>query len=179
MLDCIDRQWGVPGREADSRSLRSILGSFATGVVIVTTLDAKDQPVGVTANSFSSVSMDPPLVSWCLKTNSYSLPAFRHSKRFAINVLGSPHIDRCHRFAQGHAEKWRDVEFHAGKSGCPLFDDAIATIECNLYSEHEAGDHIILIGEIVQARAVENHRPLVFYRGGYYGLDNGFVHHGK
>src|SRR6185437_2184725 len=92
-----------------TQTMRSVLGAFATGVVIVTTYDKNGDPVGITANSFSSVSLDPPLVSWCLRSNSYSLPAFRQSKRFAINVLGAGATDLCRRFASSHAAKWQGL----------------------------------------------------------------------
>lgn len=155
---------------SDSRALRSILGSFATGVTIATTVDSALDPVGVTANSFSSVSMEPPLVSWCLKGNSYSLPAFRHSQSFAINVLGAADVELCRRFAQSHAHKWRDIIYKEGFNGCPLLAQAIATIECKLVAEHEAGDHVILIGQVERANAADAAQPLVFYRGRFYDL---------
>lgn len=163
----------------DARNLRSILGSFATGVTIVTTLNERDEPVGVTANSFSSVSLDPPLVSWCLRDNSQSLPAFRRSQRFAINILGAADLGLCKRFAKADPHKWRDVSHLAGENGCPVLAEAIAVIECRLVAEHKAGDHVILIGQVDQARADEM-PPLVFYRGRFYGLeDAGAVRAGK
>jgi flavin reductase (DIM6/NTAB) family NADH-FMN oxidoreductase RutF len=156
---------------ADARELRSTLGSFATGVTIATTMDAELGPVGVTANSFSSVSIDPPLVSWCLKQGSYSLPAFRRSQRFAINVLGASHIELCRRFAQSHSQKWDGINYRAGSSGCPNLVEAIAIFECRIVAEHEAGDHVILLGQIEMAHADTSAEPLVFYRGAYTTLE--------
>ena len=158
----------LPGIKA--QALRSVLGTFATGVVIATTCDAKGTPIGITANSFSSVSLDPPLVSWCLKTSSYSLPAFRQSRRFAINVLGAEHVHLCKRFALPSAYKWQDLEYHSGEYGCPLLKHAIATLECRLFAEHEAGDHFILIGQVEKAETTHSAAPLVLYRGGFYDL---------
>lgn len=157
----------------DASTLRSVLGSFATGVVVVTTMDAGAQPVGVTANSFSSVSLDPPLVSWCLRRDSYSLAAFRSAGCFVINVLGADHASLCRCFALAGADKWHGVAFGRGELGCPVLEDSIATLECRLAAEHEAGDHVILIGEVGVARAVDGRHPLIFYRGGYYGLRGG------
>lgn len=152
------------------RALRSILGSFATGVAVVTTRDSAGQPVGVTANSFTSVSMVPPLISWCLRSNSYSLPAFRHSRRFAINILGSAHGELCRRFAAGGADKWDGLVPKFGIEDCPLISDAIATLECELVAEHHAGDHIILIGRVERATSDDDAPPLVFFRGRFHGL---------
>jgi flavin reductase (DIM6/NTAB) family NADH-FMN oxidoreductase RutF len=155
---------------SDVRALRSILGSFATGVTIATTRDAVSQPVGVTANSFTSVSMKPPLVSWCLRSDSFSLPAFRQARRFAINILGASHVDLCRRFASGGSSKWCGLTPKLGIEGCPLLSEAIATLECRLVAEHEAGDHSILVGQVEDAWAEGEALPLVFYRGGFYDL---------
>jgi flavin reductase (DIM6/NTAB) family NADH-FMN oxidoreductase RutF len=155
---------------SDARALRSIFGSFATGVTIATTIDAEVGPVGVTANSFTSVSMTPPLVSWCLRNDSFSLPAFRRARRFAINILGSSHVDLCRRFATAGSSKWCGLTPKRGIDGCPLLSEAIATVECRLVAEHEAGDHSILVGEVEDAWAAGDALPLVFYRGGFYDL---------
>jgi flavin reductase (DIM6/NTAB) family NADH-FMN oxidoreductase RutF len=156
--------------QINAPSLRSVLGTFATGVVVATTFDENDKPVGITANSFSSVSLDPPLVCWCLKSNSYSLPAFRQSRRFAINVLGAEHVHLCKRFALASAYKWQDLRYHIGERGCPLLAHSIATLECKLFAEHEAGDHFILIGQVEKAEATQSAAPLVVYRGDFYDL---------
>ena len=154
----------------DSKQLRSVLGSYPTGVTIVTTVDALAQPVGVTVNSFASLSLDPPLVSWCLRRSSYSLLAFRHSRRFTINVLGSSHSALCTRFAKGDPNKWHGIPFQLGGNGCPSLEQSIAALECTHVGEHDAGDHVLFIGEIKQAWAAQGAHPLVFFRGGYYEL---------
>ena len=163
-------RYQTPADPLDGRALRSILGSFATGVTVATTVGANSKPVGVTANSFSSVSMVPPLISWCLKQSSHSLSAFRHSRRFTINVLGASDVELCLRFAEAHPYKWCGLAHHQGTNGCPVLAQAIATIECRLSAEHEAGDHVILIGEVERAEAKDFAQPLVFYRGQYYDL---------
>ena len=153
-----------------AQTMRAVLGTFATGVVVVTTYDKNGCPVGITANSFSSVSLDPPLVSWCLRSNSYSLPAFRHSRRFAINVLGAGGTDLCRRFALSHASKWQGIDHHRGEHGCPLLAQSIAILECSLVAEHEAGDHLIIVGRVAKAETDHSAFPLVVYRGGFYDL---------
>jgi flavin reductase (DIM6/NTAB) family NADH-FMN oxidoreductase RutF len=114
--------------------------------------------------------MVPPLVSWCLKQSSYSLAAFRHARRFAINVLGATDVELCQRFAESHGYKWCGLAHYQGANGCPILAQAIATVECRLVAEHEAGDHVILIGEVERAEAADAAQPLVFYRGRYYDL---------
>jgi flavin reductase (DIM6/NTAB) family NADH-FMN oxidoreductase RutF len=155
----------------DPKQLRSILGSYATGVTVVTTVDACEAPVGVTANSFTSVSLEPPLVSWCLRRDSYSLFAFRRSRRYTINVLGSSHKELCAQFAKGGPQKWRGIAYRLGENGCPILEQAIATVECKTVGEYDAGDHIILIGEVGRASAENVAQPLVFFRGRYYQLN--------
>lgn len=154
----------------DAKHLRGVLGSYPTGVTIVTTVDALAQPIGVTVNSFASLSLDPPLISWCLRRTSYSLPAFRHSRRFIINVLGASHGALCLRFAKGDAHKWQGVDFRPGANGCPSLAEAIATLECTHVGEYDTGDHVLMIGEITRAWAIHGAHPLVFFRGGYYEL---------
>jgi flavin reductase (DIM6/NTAB) family NADH-FMN oxidoreductase RutF len=153
-----------------TQTMRSVLGAFATGVVVVTTYGETGEPVGITANSFSSVSLEPPLVSWCLRLNSYSLRAFRHSRRFAINILGAGGTDLCRRFASANAHKWRDLEHFKGEHECPLLAQSIATLECTLVAEHEAGDHLIIVGRVEKAETDYAAFPLVVYRGGFYDL---------
>jgi flavin reductase (DIM6/NTAB) family NADH-FMN oxidoreductase RutF len=153
-----------------TQTMRSVLGAFATGVVVVTTYGEAGEPVGITANSFSSVSLDPPLVSWCLRVNSYSLAAFRHSRRFAINVLGAGGTDLCRRFASANEHKWRDIQHYKGEHECPLLAESIATLECSLVAEYEAGDHLIFIGRVEKAETDHSAFPLVVYRGGFYDL---------
>lgn len=150
----------------DPRQLRNALGHFATGVTIVTTLDAEREPVGVTVNSFSSVSLEPPLVLWSLARKSWSLPAFENAEHFAIHVLGSDQQDLSDRFARASSDKFGAVETRPGLGDVPLLNGCAAVFECTTEHRYDGGDHIILVGR-VQAFSVCDKAPLLFYRGRY------------
>lgn len=159
-------------REAvDAAKLRQCLGVFPTGVTVITTLDHAQEPVGVTANSFNSVSLDPPLILWALRTNSFSLPAFRTSGRFAVNILTQDQKDLSSRFAKGGPDKWRGVDWREGVTGAPVFPGSAGVIECQTYSEHLAGDHMIFIGEVISFEVNDADDPLVYHRGRYRALE--------
>lgn len=159
------------GVEAEARaSLRAVLGRFATGVAVVTTFDAGGAPVGITANSFSSVSLEPPLVSWCLNSDSYSLAAFKKSQCFAVSILAESQRDLALRFATPSAAKWQDIAYERATNGCPAFPGAIAILECDLVDQHEAGDHVIFLGAVRRHATFQPTEPLLFYRGQYHRL---------
>jgi flavin reductase (DIM6/NTAB) family NADH-FMN oxidoreductase RutF len=107
-----------------------------------------------------------------LRRDSYSLSAFRHARRFAINILGAGHEELCRRFAAGGPDKWEGLAPRIGIRDCPLIADAIATLECELVAEHEAGDHTILLGRVDHAVANDGASPLVFFRGQFYDLQS-------
>jgi flavin reductase (DIM6/NTAB) family NADH-FMN oxidoreductase RutF/2-polyprenyl-6-methoxyphenol hydroxylase-like FAD-dependent oxidoreductase len=153
-------------RGLDLRDLRDALGQFATGVTIITTQTADGLPVGITANSFSSLSLEPPLVLWCLALTASSLPVFRDCKHFAVNVLssGQHHLSRL--FATSGADKFAGTEVRDGPLGVPLMDGALAHFVCRNVRQIEAGDHLIVIGE-VQHYQVFDGEPLVFHSGSY------------
>lgn len=159
-----------PTGNVDATLLRHCLGMFPTGVTIITTLDHAGEPVGVTANSFNSVSLEPPLILWSLRTNSHSLPAYRRTRRFAVNILGRNQLELSSRFARGGPEKWHGIEHVAGVTGMPILPGSAGIIECNTYSEHLAGDHMIFIGSVVRLEIEETDDPLVFFRGRYRAL---------
>ena len=149
----------------DSDSFRGALGTFVTGVTIVTT-DSAEGPMGIVANSFASVSLDPPLVLWSPAKSSRRFEHFAGSRRFAINVLSADQRDICAAVAKSKTAI-RDVPTHLSHCGMPLIDGALATFECNLEATHDAGDHVIIVGLVTKA----HHRmgePLVFH-GGKYG----------
>ena len=157
----------TPSETGDTtRAFRDALGSFATGVTIATTLDAERRPVGVTASSFNSVSLDPPLVLWSLSKGALSRAAFAHSGHFAIHVLAAGQQDLSDRFARSGADKFADIAWAEGTLGSPLFDDCAARFECRTRHEYEGGDHIILVGEVVRFEA-RDVAPLLFHAGGY------------
>jgi 3-hydroxy-9,10-secoandrosta-1,3,5(10)-triene-9,17-dione monooxygenase reductase component len=147
-------------------AFRNALGSFATGVTIATTKDEAGNPVGVTASSFNSVSLNPPLVLWSLAKNSLSRAAFCDSGHFAIHVLAATQEDLSNRFARSGADKFDDVEWKDGQLGSPIFSDHAALFECRTKHQYEGGDHIILLGEVVSYEA-RDEAPLLFHGGRY------------
>jgi flavin reductase (DIM6/NTAB) family NADH-FMN oxidoreductase RutF len=150
----------------DPMHLRQALGRFATGVTVVTTCAPDGKLEGLTANSFSSVSLDPPLVLWSLQKRAPSLESFRSSGFFAVNVLGTHQHSHCRHFATPSADKFTNIEHQIGHGGCPLLADSIATFECSTYSVVEGGDHLIFIGRV--ERAVYNEgEPLIFSAGSF------------
>ncbi len=146
--------------------LREALGNFVTGVTVVTTRYG-DELHGLTANSFTSVSLDPPLVLFSLSRTADCFDAFERSDCFAINVLRSDHEDLSNRFATKDIDKWSEVRWRPGHGGCPLLDGAIATFECRVTTRHEGGDHIIYVGEILRFDHRPDGEPLAFFRGRY------------
>ena len=153
----------------ETKALRSALSSFATGVTVVTTLDAEGQPVGLTANSFSSVSLDPPLVLWSLALASPNLPAFRQSKAWAVHILGASQEEVSDRFATRGIAKFEGLEHDLGPEGAPRLSGCAARFGCRLTFEYEGGDHAIFVGEVVDFTHVPA-APLVFHGGRYGGV---------
>ena len=152
----------------DSRSFRDALGAFATGVTVVTTRDGDGNPVGVTASSFNSVSMDPPLVLWSLAKNSNSREAFCSSGHFAIHVLAESQQEIANRFASSGTDKFAGVDWSEGQLGSPILAPHAGLFECRARHEYDGGDHLILVGEVV-CFEVCSEPPLLFHRGRYAG----------
>lgn len=148
--------------------MRAVLGRYVTGVTIITCLDAAGQRVGLTANSFSALSLEPPLVLWSLRKASPSLPAFRLARHFAINVLADAQVDLSRRFASSVADKFSEGAWSAGRTGAPVLFGAAAVLECARVAEHDAGDHQLFIGEVHHMSNLGT-SPLVFH-GGHYHL---------
>lgn len=148
------------------KDFRNALGSFATGVTIATTKDEDGNPVGVTASSFNSVSLDPPMVLWSLAKSSLSRKAFCESGHFAVHVLGASQEDLSNRFARSGEDKFDGVEWQEGQLGSPVFNQHAALFQCKTRHQYEGGDHVILVGEVVQFEAREE-APLLFHAGSY------------
>lgn len=148
----------------DQRSFRSALGRFATGVTIITARGADGRPVGVTANSFNSVSLDPPLVLWSLDRGSNSLDAYESADEFAIHVLGIEQEHLSNRFATKGADKFEDIAI--GEQGVPLLDGCAARFHCRKVQRHDVGDHILFIGEVVDFHTRDG-APLLYLQGRY------------
>lgn len=151
----------------DVRDFRSALGQFATGVTVVTTVSADGRKVGMTANSFTSVSMEPPLVLWCPSKRAPSLADFEEATHFAINVLASDQHVLSRQFATPSTDKFAGADTTDGIAGVPLLDGAIATFQCRTVSRHEAGDHVIYVGEVEKYNN-DGGAPLVFHSGKYH-----------
>ncbi len=147
-------------------AFRNALGAFATGVTIVTTVDENGQAVGVTASSFNSVSLDPPLILWSLAKSSLSRGAFSQSGHFAIHVLAASQETLSNRFARSGEDKFAGVEWRQGTLGAPILSDYAALFECRTRHEYEGGDHLILVGEVIAHDAREQ-APLLFHGGRY------------
>ena len=153
--------------KAHSTDYRRALAQFATGVTVVTTRDAKDGPVGLTVNSFNSVSLEPPLVLWSLALKASSVPAFDACSHYAINVLASHQLEVAQRFATRGVDRFGPRDWHDGPHGVPVLEGCIATFVARNRSRHPEGDHVILVGEIVHFSAPGGH-PLVFHDGRYF-----------
>ncbi|MDF3842970.1 flavin reductase [Pseudomonas citronellolis] len=150
----------------DAMSFRKALGSFATGVTIVTTCDAEGNDIGLTANSFNSVSLDPPMVLWSLAKTSKALDAFMNGDNFAVHILSSAQQDLSGRFARSGADKFAGLTPSRGVGGIPLLDDCSARFQCKTTFRYEGGDHVIFVGEVT-AFDHNGQPPLVFHSGAY------------
>ncbi len=155
----------------DARDLRRAFGNFATGVTIVTTLDGDGIPCGFTANSFTSVSIDPPLLLVSIANSAWGCEIFRRSEGFAVNILAQSQRDLSNRFARAGVDKFAGVSWRAAVTGAPILEDVVAWFDCVHHEQVEAGDHVLLIGR-VREYGYNTHAPLGFCRGAYvaYGL---------
>lgn len=148
-----------------ARHFRDALAQFATGVTIITAR-APNGFVGFTANSFNSVSLEPPLVSWSLARRSRSLAIFEGAMQYAVNVLAHDQIELARRFSRPHTDRFTGVAFRLGPSHAPLIEGCAAWLECRHHALHPAGDHMLFIGEVIAA-ANQRLLPLVWHGGGY------------
>ena len=150
----------------DPRDFRNALGTYATGVTIITAMTADGKPYGLTCNSFASVSLNPPLVLWSLGMFSQGLPIFQNASHFAVNVLGASQQALANKFAKSSAEKFVGVEWVPGLGDAPLLADSVASFQCRAANRYYGGDHVIFLGA-VEAYAYNRQEPLLFARGGY------------
>ena len=150
----------------DSRSFRGALSCFASGVTVVAAIAADGQPVGVTVSAFSSLSLDPPLVLVCLDRRTYALDAYR-SGPFTVNILHENQKEISVRFSSRDEARWAKTLYHAGANGRPIIDGCLASVECDVESVQEGGDHVILIGRVTQAHSSAEGAPLVYFRSDY------------
>jgi 4-hydroxyphenylacetate 3-hydroxylase, reductase component len=158
----------MPTEEA--RALRNSLGLFATGVCVVTAMDPSGHPMGLTINSFSSVSLNPPLILWSLDKGSDTMPIFGAIEAFTVNVLGDGAKDMSQRLSRKGHHGLHSGEWRAGATGAPILNDAIAHFDCALSARHDGGDHVILVGEVKAHAHRDGAHPLLYYRGRYRAL---------
>ena len=151
----------------DSRLFRKALGTFATGVTVVTGLTPKDVPVGVTVNSFASVSLDPPIILICLDNNTGYLKAFCEGERFAVNILSETQQDLAEEFAGPQEHNFKDRAFETWDSGCPILHGCLTNLECTRLNAFEGGDHLIVLGRVDRIEHADGRRPLLFYQSAY------------
>jgi len=156
----------------DTRAFRQALGAFPTGVAVVTAA-AGAHPMGITVNSFTSVSLDPPLVLWCLDRKSDRYDAFTQARCHTISVLGTAHESVSARLAKQGAHHLDGIELIATQAGPPALADALAVFECETHAVHEGGDHAILVGRVLRFARREAGEPLVFFQGRYGALASG------
>lgn len=151
----------------DPKKFRQALGSYGTGVAVITTLNAEHVDIGVTVNSFSSVSLDPPLVLFSMANTSNSTVAFNLSKKFVVNVVAHDQEAIAMNFARPSTADWTSIHTSPADNGCVKISGSLAYLECDLDCTHEGGDHVILIGRVTKFEIGSESPPLMFYKGGF------------
>jgi flavin reductase (DIM6/NTAB) family NADH-FMN oxidoreductase RutF len=151
----------------DPRTLRDALGCFATGVTVVTCLKSNGEPAGLTVNSFTSVSLDPPLLLVCLYKEAASSPALIEASHFAVNVLQAAQRPASIRFSTRDEDRFGTTPWSCGEAGAPILKDSLGVFECERYAVHDGGDHHILVGQVVKASFDASLDPLLYFRGRY------------
>ena len=155
----------------DTRALRDAFGCFATGITVVTTVDERGEKYGVTANSFTSLSLEPPLCLFCLDNKALSFTAFQEARHFAVNVLAQEQEALSSNFARSNADKWNGVAYETWATGAPILPGCLANLECDVEATHEGGDHVIIVGRVRDMTYRDgNCRPLLYYKGRYNAL---------
>lgn len=153
----------------NSKQLRGVLGCFATGVTVVTAT-YESTPVGMTVNSFTSVSLEPPLVLWCLDKDANSFEIFSSTRFYNIQILSEPQQALSDRFANPDSDKFNGISWRPDQRGVPYLKNCKATLHCSQHALHDAGDHIIIVGRVEEISAVSEDNPLIFAQGKYAGL---------
>ena len=150
----------------DTARFRQVLGHFATGVTVVTTAE-EGEPAGLSVNSFTSVSLEPPLVAFCVASASRTWPVIRATGSFCVNILAEDQEHLSRAFARRSPDKFRGVGWRPAESGSPILAGTLAWVDCSVEAEHSAGDHLIVVGRVLDMGVAHEEGPLVFYRGGY------------
>lgn len=161
------RAWPEYRAGSDARTFRDALGCFATGVTVVTAIGPDDTPVGLTANSFTSVSLDPPLLLVCIANRAGSAAALRAADRFAVNVLQIGQQPTSNRFAGKGEDRFATTPWEVGEFGTPVLAGSLSSFECAREAVHDGGDHFILVGRVLKAIFEPRRDPLLYFRGKY------------
>lgn len=151
----------------EAQLFRHVLGHLPTGACVVTTIGPSGHPLGLACNSFTSVSLSPPLVSFCPAKSSTTWPLMRPSGGFAVNVLSECQYDMCRQFSRRGVDRFAGVEWHESSRGNPLLDGALAWLDCEMVDEHDAGDHTIVVAAVHALDSPGTAGPLVVFRGRY------------
>ncbi|NTJ11786.1 flavin reductase family protein [Rhizobium lusitanum] len=156
----------------DSRQLRDAFGNYASGLTVIAGL-VDGAPVGFTCQSFCSVSLDPPLISFCVMKTSSSWPKIRPANQFTVNILSADQLETSRNFGRSGIDRWAGVHWESSKQGHPVMREALLCLDCSLYKEHEAGDHWLILARvehIVPTQQNGDREPLLFYKGQYRSL---------
>tara|TARA_Y100000022_G_scaffold189171_1_gene188208 strand:+ start:488 stop:955 length:468 start_codon:yes stop_codon:yes gene_type:complete len=149
---------------SENIDIRQALSKFATGVTVVSTIDNSGNPIGMTANSFSSVSLNPPLVLWSIGNNQPSYDIFTNAKGYSVNILSKEQENLCKLFSSPVDDKFEKIKFSLSENGFPIIDNSLAWFDCLKWKNYPGGDHEILVGEVKNFHAIET-SPLIFWNG--------------
>ncbi len=171
LLDFLERKQSRSASEfragSDARTLRDAMGCFATGITIITSHAPEGTPIGLTANSFTSVSLDPPLLLVCVANTAGSAAALQQASHFAVNVLQTSQLPTSNRFAGKGEDRFAATSWQLGETGVPVLEGSLVSFECKRHAVHEGGDHFLLVGEVVRAQFEPRRDPLLYFRGKY------------
>ena len=158
----------LPRTAIEPLSFREALGHYASGITVITS-HVDDEPIGFTCQSFYSVSMSPPLVSFSVMASSASYPRIRQAGRFAVNILSGEQVEISNQFARKGTDKWHGVDWQPSPLGNPIIAGSLHWLDCDIHAEHAAGDHLIVIGEVkaLNLQEAEATQPLLYFKGQY------------
>ena len=154
----------------DAKEFRNALGCFATGITVVTSLSATQEPLGVTVNSFASVSLNPPLVLFSLAHVGGHCQEFKAAGKFAVNVLTPKQRHLSDRFSMARDNRFEGIDYSSGENGCPVFAQSLSVFECETFTVHEAGDHAVFICKVTNVIMGDDGQALLFHKGQYHAL---------
>lgn len=160
----------MAGTTIDSGQFRQVLGSYPTGVSVITAIDPSGEPVAMVVGTFTSVSLDPPLVGFLPALSSTSWPRIEAAGRFCVNVLASDQQQLCRQMAMSGSDKFADIAYRTSQHQLPILPDTIACIECTIHSITEAGDHVFVLGNVLAMEVFRDGDPMLFHRGRYGGF---------